>query len=390
METTSKFKHVDGVYSLLLQAQILDSQDFLSDGAGSMSSQDAVDRVPVNPNVIPQDPVASISHKPNVIPQDPVASISHKPNVIPQDPVASISHKPNVIVVKKYEHVMMELREGIICPKCQDICQPPFMSCPDGHIFCNECIEGLNKCEKCEHTNLTNRQLVLEKVAMATNWNCDFQENGCKAVFKLNMMKEHLAQCRYKKNSSCVVNGCKHDVPLDKHAFVKHMKDVHKCKIVNVGMSNNVSSKCFKTSFKMNDYLKQKIDCKKEMQTFYVVEIKDNFFCLVVSETMDTMSFQSYAIGDSKEKESGFFCYRLFAYGEQKCLHHSIDRVISITETVGTKRKERDCANLFVIDKKKAHFLHKKSSDSQHVLECIVKISSHPSVPIDGIETIPN
>jgi len=335
----SQSNNTEGVGSLLLQAQILDSRDRLSDGA--------------------------------------------------QD-VASMSHKPNVIVVKKYEHAVTELRQGIICPKCQEICQPPFMSCPDGHLFCNQCIKGLNKCEKCEHTLITNRQLVLEKIAMAMNWNCDFEENGCKAVFKLNMLKEHIAQCRYKTHSSCVVNGCQHDVPLDKHAFVKHMKDIHNCKIMNIAMNNNLSSKYFKTFLKVNDYLKQKIDRKKEIQTFNVIEIKDNFFCLLVSETMDTISFQSYAIGDSIEKENGFLCYRAFGDGEQKCLHQSIDRVISITETVGMKRKERDCASMFVIDKKKAHFLHKKSSDSEHVLECVMKISSYACVPSDSIETVLN
>ena len=62
------------------------------------------------------------------------------------------------------------------------------------------------------------------------------------------MLKELLAQCRYKTHSSCVVNQCKHYVPLDKHAFIKHIKKVHKCKFLNVGMNNDVSSKIFKTT----------------------------------------------------------------------------------------------------------------------------------------------
>jgi len=127
----SQSKNTDGVDSLLLQAQILDMQDLLSDGAGPVPGHDLVYGVPVNSYVIPQDAVASTSD-------------------------TSVQRKPNVIVIKKYEHAMTELRQGIICPKCQEICQPPFMSCPDGHLFCNECIKGLKKCEKCEHENLTN------------------------------------------------------------------------------------------------------------------------------------------------------------------------------------------------------------------------------------------
>jgi len=358
LEIMSQSKNTDGVDSLLLQAQILDMQDLLSDGAGPVPGHDLVYGVPVNSYVIPQDAVASTSD-------------------------TSVQRKPNVIVIKKYEHAMTELRQGIICPKCQEICQPPFMSCPDGHLFCNECIKGLKKCEKCEHENLTNRQLLLENVAMAMYWNCDFQKNGCKAVVKLNMLKEHRAQCRYKTHCSCVVNGCKHDVPLDKHAFVKHMKDVHKCHIVNIGINKN-----FKTFFKVNDYLKQKIDCKKEFQTLDIIEINDNFFCILVLETMDTISFQSYSIGDSVENESGFHCYRAFKDSKQKCLYQSIDSVISITETVGAKRNHGDCASMFVMDKKRAHFLHKNVGDSENVLECFMKIVSHPRVAIHRTESI--
>jgi len=363
----SKSNNTSGVDGLLVQAQIIESHNCLSNGGRMpLACREAPvlgHHEPVNAYVIPQDPVASMS-------------------------CTSVQPKPNVILVKKYEHAMTELRQGIICPRCQDICQPPLMSCPDGHLFCNECIKGLKKCEKCEHENLTNRQLVLEKVAMAMNWNCDFQGNGCRAILKLNTMKEHLAQCRYQKHSSCVLNECKHDVPLDKHAFVKHMKEVHKCEILNVSMNNNVSSKIFKTFFKVNDYLKQKIDHKKEFQTVDIIEIKDNFFCCLVLETMDTISFECYAIGDSMEKESGFHCYRAFRDVEKKCEHQSIDPVISIT--VGAKRKDRDSSSIFAIDKKKARFLQKSINDCGNVIECFMKIGINHGSTIHCMQTILN
>jgi len=283
--------------------------------------------------------------------------------------------KQNVELVEKYEDAVTELRQGIICPRCQDICQPPFMSCPDGHLFCNECIKGFKKCEQ---ERMTSRQLVLEKVAMAINWTCDFQRNGCRAILKLNVLQRHLAQCRYKEWSSCVVNQCKHNVPLDKHAFLKHMKEAHKCEILNVGMDKTTSSKIFKKTFRVNDYVKEKIDYKKKFQTVDIIAVQDNFFCCSILETMDTISFECYAVGDSMEKESGFCCYRSFRDYEQNCVHQSIDPVISITEKVGAKRSNRDSASIFVIDKKKARFLQNKDNN----IECIMKIGMNRSKSI--------
>jgi len=174
------------------------------------------------------------------------AVLSHRavPVAIPKDGLAvlpdsqtSVQHKPNVILVKKDQHAITELRDGLVCPKCQDICQPPFMSCSDGHLFCNECIKVLEKCGKCDHKNLTSRQLVLEKVATAMNWACYFKQNGCNTVVKLSMLKEHLAQCRYQSHKNCIMNGCEQDVPFNKHAYVKHMQTALKCGIVCIGMS---------------------------------------------------------------------------------------------------------------------------------------------------------
>jgi len=262
-----------------------------------------------------------------------------------------------------------------ICLKCQHICAPPFMSCPDGHLFCNECIKGLAKCNVCEHKEITSRQLGLESIVMAMEWPCEFSEKGCRSVLKMDMMKEHTAKCRYKTYQKCIVDGCKEYVSSEKHAFAKHLKDCHKCKFLKIPLSCSSKRAVFKTCFTVTDYVKDNIDCKKVFETVHVLETHDNFFFCKIIETMNTLTFECYTIGDCVESEYGFYCSRGFKQTGTSFMHMICEPIISITEKTLGKRKMEEYEPVFSFEKTKAHILSKSTvNDSKKIVECTVKI----------------
>jgi len=267
---------------------------------------------------------------------------------------------------------------NIICLKCQNICALPFMSCPDGHLFCNDCIKGLEKCHICEHKEITSRQLGLEGIVMAMEWPCEFSEKGCKSVLKMDMIKEHAAICRYKTHQKCIVDECKEYVPSEKNAFAKHLKDCHNCKILKVPFSCNSKRVVFKTCFKVTDYVKDNTDCKKVFETVNVLETDDNFFFFKIMESMNTFTFQCYTIGDSLESECGFYCSRVFKQTGISFAHMICEPIISITEKSLGKRKMEEYEPIFSLDKKKAHVLYKSTgNDSKKTVECTMKIGHY-------------
>jgi len=262
-----------------------------------------------------------------------------------------------------------------ICLKCQHICAPPFMSCPDGHLFCNECIKGLAKCNVCEHKEITSRQLGLESIVMAMEWPCEFSEKGCRSFLKMDMMKEHTAKCRYKTYQKCIVDGCKEYVSSEKHAFAKHLKDCHKCKFLKIPLSCSSKRAVFKTCFTVTDYVKDNIDCKKVFETVHVLETHDNFFFCKIIETMNTLTFECYTIGDCVESEYGFYCSRGFKQTGTSFMHMICEPIISITEKTLGKRKMEKYEPVFSFEKTKAHILSKSTvNDSKKIVECTVKI----------------
>ena len=286
-------------------------------------------------------------------------------------------HCPASVISKNdsEKKVQCPVLNNIICLKCQNICAPPFMSCSDGHLFCNDCIKGLEKCHVCEHKQITSRQLGLESIVMAMEWPCKFSEKGCRSVLKMDMMKEHTAKCTYKAYQKCIIDGCKEYVSSDKHALAKHMIDCHNCKILKIPLSCSSKRAVFKTCFKVNDYVKDKIDCKKICETVNVLETDDNFFFCKITETMNTLTFKCYTIGDSVESECGFYCSRGFKQNGNSFMHMICEPIISITEKSLGKRKMEEYEPVFSFDKKKIHILSKSTGkDSKNFVECTVKI----------------
>ena len=173
----------------------------------------------------------------------------------------------------------------------------------------------------------------------------------------------------------CIVEGCEEKVSSDKLAFVKHMTDFHKCNILKVPVSCNSKRAIFKTSFKVTDYVKDKIDCKRELETMHIVETHDNFFFCKTMETMNSFTFKCYTIGDSAESECGFYCTRAFQQIGGSFEHMSCEPIISISEKSLGKRKMEEYESLFSLDKTKARILCKSvGNNSKEIVECTVKI----------------
>ena len=173
----------------------------------------------------------------------------------------------------------------------------------------------------------------------------------------------------------CIVEGCEEKVSSDKLAFVKHMTDFHKCNVLKVPVSCNSKRAIFKTSFKVTDYVKDKIDCKRELETMHIVETHDNFFFCKTMETMNSFTFKCYTIGDSAESECGFYCTRAFQQIGGSFEHMSCEPIISISEKSLGKRKMEEYESLFSLDKTKARILCKSvGNNSKEIVECTVKI----------------
>ena len=284
---------------------------------------------------------------------------------------------PAPVISKQYSEKKAQcpVLNNIICLKCKHICAPPFMSCPDGHLFCNNCIKGLEKCVVCEHKEITSRQLGLESIVMAMQWPCEFSEKGCTSVLKIDTMKEHTANCRYKSYQKCILDGCNKYVSSDKNALAKHLKDCHNCQILKIPFSCSSKRAVFKTCFQVNDYVKYNIDCNKVFETVHVLETHDNFFFCKIEETMNALMFKCYTIGDSVESECGFYCSREFKQTGNSFVHMICEPVISITDKSLGKRKMEEYEPIFSFDKKKVHILSKSTgNDLKRKVECTLKI----------------
>lgn len=140
-------------------------------------------------------------------------------------------------------------------------------------------------------------------------------------------------------------------------------------------MSCNSKRAIFKTSFIVTDYVKDKIDCKRELETMHIVETHDNFFFCKTMETMNSFTFKCYTIGDSTESECGFYCTRAFKQIGGSFEHMSCEPIISISEKSLGKRKMEEYESLFSLDKTKARILCKSvGNNSKEIVECTVKI----------------
>ena len=55
--------------------------------------------------------------------------------------------------------------EELICNVCWEVPQSsPIFQCPEGHIFCNGCQPKLSKCPVCGYGEITNINLIAQKI----------------------------------------------------------------------------------------------------------------------------------------------------------------------------------------------------------------------------------
>jgi len=239
---------------------------------------------------------------------------------------------------KTRKDVLKELDDEAICQYCQDTCTPPFMSCPDGHIFCNKCMKTLPQCSKCNHKDLNCRQRGLEKVAMANDWPCNFKCNGCTSVMKMNKLQEHGDICRYRMQKYCPVDGCDVGFTLNKTLFLKQMKDNHQITPTKIDKYDS-KSKFVETNYAMRDYAKDESDLQQNIEAVQIFEVNELFVLLMIEESKNELSFRNYIMGETREHESNFSCSRRFVDEQKKYKYAITEPFISISERVELKRK---------------------------------------------------
>jgi len=95
------------------------------------------------------------------------------------------------------------------CPVCMQLCDPPLMSCPNGHFTCSGCIARLasetlkrKSCPQCRETGFI-RNLPYEKLALNilenTELKCPYSDDNpefCNEKYKYGHLSEHLKLCK--------------------------------------------------------------------------------------------------------------------------------------------------------------------------------------------------
>jgi E3 ubiquitin-protein ligase SIAH1 len=91
-----------------------------------------------------------------------------------------------------------EIVKLLECPICRSIPIPPIWNCLSGHIACDHCHSRMNVCGLCRRAFASDgRNLFMEAVISDCDLTCPFAENGCKEIFKGNVMPTHASECQY-------------------------------------------------------------------------------------------------------------------------------------------------------------------------------------------------
>jgi len=240
--------------------------------------------------------------------------------------------------------IFNELNDEVNCLYCHDTCTPPFMSCPNGHLFCSTCIKIMPGCQICTHKKIDCRQHYLEKVAMAREWPCNFRLNGCGEFLKMDKLKNHIDTCRYQIKNYCPIVGCNTGFALNKISFLKHMHENHEIKPVKIS-DMDLKKVHLETKYEMTDFLKKGLDLDKKIETLQIYEIGQCLFILIVQESAQDLSFINYVMGESNEHENRFFCSRRFVDKNKKFIYAIIEPMTSISGRVSKKRKYESIQN---------------------------------------------
>ena len=313
-----------------------------------------------------------------MLPKPDVYANLHVSKVIKSNNSETYENKLNM----KIQKIMNELDDDVNCRYCHDTCTPPFMSCPNGHLFCDSCIKIMPGCQVCTYKNIDCRQHFLEKVAMTKEWPCHHKVNGCGELLKLDKLKDHIDTCRYKIQNCCLIVGCNSGFVLNKIAFVKHMDEIHNIQPIKID-GVDFKSTHVETNYEMTDFLKNDLDLAKKIETVEIYEISQCFFMLIVEETSHDLSFRNYVMGESNEQENRFFCSRRFVDNDKKYKYAIVEPMTSISGRVANKRKYASMQNdefTFNIKKHKLEAIYhdetKTDCNKRRMVNCLIMIDS--------------
>ena len=87
------------------------------------------------------------------------------------------------------------------CPYCMEKLYPPVFQCPNGHLFCEDCIDKYDRCPTCETSTVRNdpagghiRNLEIERIIR------DYQTHkcpwdGCLKRLRLDNLEHYRLDC---------------------------------------------------------------------------------------------------------------------------------------------------------------------------------------------------
>lgn len=125
------------------------------------------------------------------------------------------------------------------CPICSNFIRPPIISCENGHITCEDCIEKWAKLDCCLcGAPLVNRHTVLQNIAEKLCYPCKFQNDGCNISDHPAQIVWHEAKCSLRQNQlqTCYLEqetGCQWSGPYSDLSY--HFLMIHSEQFVQLG-----------------------------------------------------------------------------------------------------------------------------------------------------------
>lgn len=148
----------------------------------------------------------------------------------------------NSILIKMISDIITNIQ----CPVCLQLCEPPLMSCPNGHFTCSTCLSRIygdtlkkKPCPQCREQGFI-RNLPYEKLAASllagTELKCPHSSDeigGCCQSYKFGGLNEHLKGCAgLTQKYNCPCPRCTERNLYSLPELIKHM-------IINLGFNTD-------------------------------------------------------------------------------------------------------------------------------------------------------
>lgn len=139
-----------------------------------------------------------------------------------------------------------EIISNLQCPVCLQMCDPPLMSCPNGHFTCKPCTSRISgdtlkrkMCPQCREQGFI-RNLPYEKMAVelldGTELKCPHscdESDGCMGRYKFGKLREHLKHCAgLTQKYNCPCPRCTEHNLYSLPELIKHL-------IINLGFNTD-------------------------------------------------------------------------------------------------------------------------------------------------------